>query len=336
MSSTKTDFSSSNLAKASSNQHSNQNISHSLPNSSNANQTDLSPMLIKSCPLIGQGDFSILGESFENTENMDLQALNNLTDSNLIQIQKQMIQLREDNCKLVTVLQANNQAMKKNLKIAQGLKNELDLAQKSYVDLKISSEELINQLKAENTQLRDQIKNFESFSPDISIKYGKLNLNQELNLQDTCAKIIEKDQQISALTKELNELKTKVNQTTENDEVTSALKDQCETYFKKYKLEENSKSKLAKENQSLKDLIEKLRKEKFNLEEQLEKSEPVIDVKSSNNQDSNEDALKSERSGHRHRRRHHLKKLEMRMKEALPVINPGIIFQGFKQYRTHT
>jgi len=80
------------------------------------NHGDILKPSFNSCPLVlhaGNYNFS-LGDSFEGLENMDLKSVSSLTDSSLIQIQKQMMQLREDNCKLISVLQANNQVMKKN------------------------------------------------------------------------------------------------------------------------------------------------------------------------------------------------------------------------------
>jgi myosin type-2 heavy chain 1 len=290
------------------------------------NHGDILKPSFNSCPLVlhaGNYNFS-LGDSFEGLENMDLKSVSSLTDSSLIQIQKQMMQLREDNCKLISVLQANNQVMKKNLKIAQGLKDELDLAKKSYEQLKESSEETISKLKAENVQLKEKVNQLEA---EESIKYGKLSLNQELDLQNQCAKVIEKEQKIEALTKELENLKVECDNNSDN-ELAAALKDQCETYFKKYKIEENLKTKLMKENQALKELIKQLREEKFCLEEQLDKGEPLIDLKPSNNQETNEENTKSRRGGSRHRHAHKLKMLQ------IPVLNPGIILQGFKQHRT--
>lgn len=133
----------------------------------------------------------------------------------LVDLEQQLIQLKEDNIRLLSVLEATNDAMKKNLKYAQELKEELKSSQDEYDALKSSANNAITQLRTENERLKQRIVELENEVQENTgpVAYHQFDVPKEMNMQEMSSQIAARDIKISKLTGEVNSLTAQLERT---------------------------------------------------------------------------------------------------------------------------
>lgn len=336
----------------------------SLPILSTSNGT--APMELSSLKVLK--DLSMCNQHFRGqvsgTFNSSLVKTDPIMRDNL---GKPFDQLQKDNIQLLAILQTNNEVMKKNLKIAQGLKEELILSQKSFQDLKESSDGIINRLKVENEELKgklNEMKPGSNSSTQVTItgseKDGETDcdgsMEKDTKIYQLSMALLDKEAKINQLTGEVSELSSRCEKLEEDNRMLEELRSKCQ----KYEYEERFQSGLMAEMKDLKEILNQLQQEKITLQEKLdrdqhhnnhrsdskaskkkskkeEKKNPKIESQnnkkeSETNGKNHEDEPTDEIKNQGFSRYRPFNKLEKRMKSALPALNSGILFHGFRTY----
>lgn len=259
-------------------------------------------------------------------------------DSGELNARLEVRQFEEQLEQLLALLQSNNEAMKKNLKIAQGLKEELDSCQRSYNQLKESSEITIKLLKAENDQLKEKVSQLSITDKPLTDKKSSWDAEHRSSIEELERLISEKDEQLTILSGKLESTKIELEKEREDSRAVEEMKNNCQKCERKHEDEEQFKHGLMNEIEDLKEMVNKLREEKSDLEGKLDENSGHSNghslsakiAKKGHLTDADSEPDQKPRSKHGK----HLKKLEKRMKSALPVLNSGILFSGFRQYST--
>jgi chromosome segregation ATPase len=129
----------------------------------------------------------------------------------------------------------------------------------------------VEELTAELVNLRSECDQLKS--------YEKLDVISELQTQNLTKELVDAKQTINSLTLEINSLKKELNEANERLESLPIMKSQLEIYERDFKVEEMAKLAALKEVDALEKEIEKLKKNKNEMEEKLEKGAPILDFK---------------------------------------------------------
>jgi hypothetical protein len=206
-------------------------------------------------------------------------------------------ELRDENEKLKSALEKNNHVMKQQLKNLQDWQIKNNQTIDEHKRMSDESKAIIEQLRLENDRLKAQVSNFEGMAGSKSVEeltaelvnlrsecdqlksYEKLDVISELQTQNLTKELVDAKQTINSLTLEINSLKKELNEANERLESLPIMKSQLEIYERDFKVEEMAKLAALKEVDALEKEIEKLKKNKNEMEEKLEKGAPILDLK---------------------------------------------------------
>jgi hypothetical protein len=206
-------------------------------------------------------------------------------------------ELRDENEKLKSALEKNNHVMKQQLKNLQDWQIKNNQTIDEHKRMSDESKAIIEQLRLENDRLKAQVSNFEGMAGSKSVEeltaelvnlrsecdqlksYEKLDVISELQTQNLTKELVDAKQTINSLTLEINSLKKEFNEANERLESLPIMKSQLEIYERDFKVEEMAKLAALKEVDALEKEIEKLKKNKNEMEEKLEKGAPILDLK---------------------------------------------------------
>jgi DNA repair exonuclease SbcCD ATPase subunit len=206
-------------------------------------------------------------------------------------------ELRDENEKLKSALEKNNNVMKQQLKHLQDWQMKNNQTIDEHKRMSDESKAIIEQLRLENNGLKDQVLNLEGMAglklieemnEELAIlrskcdqlnSYEKLDVISELQTQNLTKELVDSKQTVNSLTLEVNSLKKVLNEANERLESLPIMKSQLEIYERDFKVEQMAKLAAIKEVDVLEKEIEKLKKNKNEMEEKLEKGAPVLDLK---------------------------------------------------------
>lgn len=222
--------------------------------------------------------------------------------------------LRIENESLRTVVDANNAAMKRQLKIVQSWQEEVVDMRKAYADLKEESEERIMQLKQEKEDLLDKMDRVEprnrsisrtsigsesSYfwdSNDLTELRSKIERLQELEtsnaekvtqLDDALAQLARANEKCQLLNSEVNELRKQLFGNPNvipvdgaPDGLISVLRAQIRHCQQETVAESQAKMQAMDRITQLQNDLEEVRREKLFLEQKLSMGLPVVDLRS--------------------------------------------------------
>jgi chromosome segregation ATPase len=187
--------------------------------------------------------------------------------------------------------------MKQQLKHLQDWQMKNNQTIDEHKRMSDESKAIIEQLRLENNRLKDQVLNLEEMvglklveelndklaslrsKCDQLKSYEKFDVSSELQTQNLTKELVDAKQTINSLTLEINSLKKELNEVNERLESLPIMKSHLEIYERDFKVEEMAKLAALKEVDSLEKEIEKLKKNKDEMEEKLEKGTPVLDLK---------------------------------------------------------
>jgi myosin heavy subunit len=204
-------------------------------------------------------------------------------------------ELRDENEKLKSALEKNNYLMKQQLKNLQDWQMKNSQTIDEHKRMSDESKAIIEQLRLENNRLKDQVsqgmasfKSVEELTAELASlrskcdqlnSYEKLDVISELQTQNLTKELVDAKQTINSLSLETNSLKNELNEANERLRSVPIMKSQLEIYERDFKVEEMAKLAALKEVDALEKEIEKLKKNKEEMEEKLEKGAPVLDLK---------------------------------------------------------
>lgn len=213
--------------------------------------------------------------------------------------------LREENERLKQVLECNNEAMKRQLKIVQKWQEEVHTTRVAYNGLKEESEAVVEKLKNENETLKEKLRDAgetkstntddggrESkatgsfFWDDMSMEMSEMRQifervqfledaleQKEKLLEEADAKVTPSKDEIKQLNLQIAELRI---QKIKEQNVVDLLKNQLEIYTNDFKKEEVARKRVELEIGKLEVELEKMREERAVLLEKLELGNPVL------------------------------------------------------------
>jgi chromosome segregation ATPase len=187
--------------------------------------------------------------------------------------------------------------MKQQLKHLQDWQMENNQTIDEHKRMSDESKAIIEELRLENNRLKDQVLNLEGMAGlklveelnaelvslrskcDQLKSYEKFGVSSELQTQNLTKELVDAKQTINSLTLEINSLKKELNEAKERLQSVPIMKSQLEIYERDFKVEEMAKLAALKEVYAFENEIEKLKKNKEEMEEKLEKGAPVLDLK---------------------------------------------------------
>lgn len=251
--------------------------------------------------------------------------------------------LRIENESLRTVVDSNNAAMKRQLKIVQSWQEEVVNMRKAYAELKEESEERILQLKQEKEDLRNGVEprpelrnrsisrtsigsesSYFWDSNDITELRTKIERLQELEksniekgtqLEEALAKLERANEKCELLNSEVNELRKQlfgnpnvIPADGAPDGLISVLRAQIRHCQQETVVESQAKMQAMDRITSLQKELEETRHEKFNLEQLLYMGPAVVDLKGASAPPlpyGPTDDVIADLNGGKHRHKHH-------------------------------
>ena len=253
-----------------------------------------------------------LSDNLHRIEDNVKNCSNNMENVLTTNLETYLRELRDENENLKTELEKNNHFMKqqlKNLHEWQTKNKELIEQHKRVVETSKQLSEENQSIKAENVLLKQKFAEFEErmgttelMSREVEdlrsrcqqmANYEKFNVSSELQTHEMTSQLITSQLKIDALKAEIMDLKKQLNDSTARLESMPAMESQLTIYERDFKIEEIAKLAALKEVSELEEEIERLKLRNSQLEEILEKGQPVVE-------------LKEEPVGHHHRhhRRH--------------------------------
>jgi DNA repair exonuclease SbcCD ATPase subunit len=240
-------------------------------------------------------------------------------------------ELRDENEKLKSALEKNNYLMKQQLKNLQDWQMKNNQTIDEHKRMSDESKAIIEQLRLENNRLKDQVsqgmasfKSVEELTAELASlrskcdqlnSYEKLDVISELQTQNLTKELVDAKQTINSLSLETNSLKNELNEANERLRSVPIMKSQLEIYERDFKVEEMAKLAALKEVDALEKEIEKLKKNKEEMEEKLEKGAPVLDLKTE----------PTVGKTHHRRNRHGMGKLG---RSPIPALSVGAVLRG--------
>ena len=222
--------------------------------------------------------------------------------------------LRIENESLRSVVDANNAAMKRQLKIVQSWQEEVVSMRKAYADLKEESEERIMQLKQEKGDLLDKLNGVEPRNRSVSRtsigsessyfwdsheitelrskierlqELEKSNTEKESQLEDVLAQLERSEEKCQLLSSEVDELRKQLFGNPNvlptdgaPDGLISVLRAQIRHYQQETVVESQAKMQAMDRITQLQKELEELRREKMVLEQTLSMGPAIVDLRS--------------------------------------------------------
>lgn len=269
----------------------------------------------------------------ESIEQDGTRSLGQLPSYDSFEFELHLREFREENEKLKSALEANNQVIRTQLNSIHAWKEELELQRQNNEQLKKDYDEAMFKAKKENEILKERTKELESFSTlkmnqevetvetgvgtpkEVSLQnYEQLNVCEEIRSQDIIAKLVDTEQELNRKHTEILTLKVQLNEARKDVDSVPALKAQLQFYIEDFKEESKIKEEAINEVKVLKDKIAKLTNEKMELEEKLDLGQPTINITDEatggdTGMDTSDTNEVSESNGHsrrdRRRHRHH-------------------------------
>ncbi|CAG2173758.1 unnamed protein product [Oppiella nova] len=209
-------------------------------------------------------------------------------------------ELRDENEKLKTELEKNNEFMKQQLKNLHEWQSKNSEIIEDHKRVAQQSKQLVEEngrLVDENHRLNDRVSDLEGMAglklvEELSTEvatlrsrceqmasYEKLDVTSELKSQELSSHLVESQMKVDAMADEINALKAKLSDSAAKLETMSAMKSQLLVFERDFKLEEMSKLAALKEVTELEATVEELKKKLSDAEERLEKGAPTVELK---------------------------------------------------------
>lgn len=246
-----------------------------------------------------------LGEELNNSSNALLNSVcltqnepnsNSSKDIMNNNLENYLKEIKDENMKLKSSIEKNNEVMKQQLKNLKELQSKTNHTNEENKRMTEESKAIIEQLRDENSKLKEQVLNLEAMAGSRVVEelsseveslrskcdkysgYQKIDVSSELKVQDLSAQLIDAKRTIDALTHQLSSVQMQLKDANSLLESLPIMSSQLKIYERDFKIEEMSKCAALKELEQLEKEVESLKKAKNELEEKLEKGEPFVEL----------------------------------------------------------
>lgn len=270
----------------------------------------------------------------------ELEPFNEAVPNDMSALETYLRAVREENERLKKVVEQNNEAMKKQLRIVQSWQEEVASTRAAYAQLQAESESVVAKLKEENEMLKEKhnagVKSgdesgsfiWDSMSSELGAMKSKLDrvpmleasLNEkEIMLEECQKKLAAARAEVKAMNLQVAELRiARIKEQEANDEIKKQLELLAGSVDNEEKLRKAAEDEVKKLEAQVSELLE----ENAALKEKVELGTPVVNISTGE-------------SGHHSRRghRHHKKHMRRLSDNIVAGVGAGLVLESFRQYR---